>query len=95
MLDHEIYTVIIANTIEILKGRVVGDVYSTIEGCNIIIWIKHPQFGLFRYTFFDFDQEDCNKITSNKMAELVVLWHRNRVVDKLFLKKKPNGCDDK
>ncbi len=84
MLDHEIYDVVLERLKAVLEESVVGNVYVEKDDTTYYIWIQHPKMGNFRYQIFGIDKIDWNELSGDRLAQLVMRWHRERVNKSIF-----------
>ena len=84
MLDHEIYDVVKNRLKTVLEENVIGNVFVEMDDHNYYIWIQHPKMGNFRYTIEAVDTIDWNNLSGDKLARLVMRWHKERIVKSIF-----------
>ena len=84
MLDHKIYEIVLARLKMVLEENVVGNVFVEKDDRNYYIWIQHPRMGNFRYSIYAIDEIDWNDLSGDKLAKLVMRWHKERILKSIF-----------
>lgn len=84
MLDHEIYEVVLERVKTVLSENVVGNVFVEKDDHNYYIWIQTPKMGNFRYAIYGIDSIDYNDLSGDRLAQLVMRWHKERVIKSIF-----------
>ena len=89
MLDHEMYELIQKRMQAILQEKIKGKINVSKDEHNFYIFIRTERFGDWRYTIYNVDEIDFNKVSSDSLANLVCKWHTNRVLDQFFVTNSP------
>lgn len=85
MNNEEIYFVIANKVKERLENTVYGIITVALDKFNLKISIDTKRYGVWRYTIYDIDKIDYNRIGSEQMANWILCWHRNRILRKFFI----------